>query len=287
MDLGFVSHALIAVAIGISVSMDVAGFNLSMAGNTAYSSEPIRRSLMHAFWHGLFISIGIGGIAFLSDFGEWIIAHFDLAWLFQWIAVLLPWFDPIKFPIWFLTIVGVLLWFKLYWNKIRGTEDDDHLPSWFGRVLRLFSVKTSQLMYVLVAMDMWFLTPLLKSIVQDYNVLGKIAFVAVVTITVYSCSLLAMRYGQKLIKTKHAKSLFYWMVTFVWAEPVITGYFTMRAAWWAFTGELKSDTDFVVITALVVTGLCFGKFKFILDGKWQEAESTIANLDKHQSAQRD
>jgi len=279
MELYMFSEIFIAIFIGISVSMDVSGYNLAMASDKKYSSRPKTQSYIHAFWHGLFISLGIGGVAFIGEFLDWIIVKYDLYWMFEWIIVLLPWFDSIFFAKWLLVIVGIALWVKLYWSKIRGPGEGEHIPNWFSWILKnIFRVRLAQFAYIAVAMDMWFLTPLLQSIVEDYNTYGKIGFVIVVTATVFTCSMLSMSYGRSLMRTKHVESLFYWTVTLIWVEPLITGYFVVRATWWVYTGEMKSEVLFIFITGVVVIAMCTGKFKAIMERHLRQAQESAGKI---------
>lgn len=279
MELHIFFEIFIAIFIGISVSMDVAGYNLAMASDKQYASQLVKQSSIHAFWHGLFISLGIGGIAFVGEFMDWIIIKYDLYWMFDWIIVLLPWFDPAVFAKWFLVIIGIALWVKLYWSKIRGTQEGEHIPNWFNWILKnVFRIRLAQLAYIAVAMDMWFLTPLLKSIVEDYNTYGRIGFVIIVTATVFACSMLSMSYGRSLMRTKHVESLFYWTVTLIWVEPLITGYFAVRATWWVYTGEMKNEVFFIIITGVVVIALCTGKFKAIMEKYLRKAQESAGKI---------
>lgn len=267
---------VIGIAVGIGVSMDVSGFNLSKAGDKKYSSRPVKHSLLHAFWHALFLSIGIGLVELFALAFEWLMIKYDMTHLLMWVTDLIPWLEPLKFPIWILAIIGVALWIKLYWDKIRGADDEEFVPNWLKWILNLFRVPVGQLSYVLVAVDMWFLTPLLKSVIEDYPLYGKIAFVATVFITVFTCSMVSIRYGQRLLASQNKKTLFYWLVTLVWAEPLITGYFAARATWWTFTGIMENNTSLVFASMFCVALLCFGKFTEIIEDKWIEAEETTS-----------
>lgn len=264
----------LAIAVGIGVSMDVSGYNLAMAGDKEYSSSPVKRSLMHAFWHALFLSIVIGLIATFAASFQWLF-EYDLAWMFSWIATVFTWLQPNQVIVWILAVVGVLLWVKLYWDKIRGESEDEHVPGWLKWFLNLFRVPVTQFMYVLVAVDMWFLAPLLKALVEAYSLGGKIAFVAFVFATVFTCSMISIKYGQNFLKSKNTKALFFWMVTLVLLEPLITGYFGGRTVFWIFTGVWENNVSLLFVSAFVVMLLALGKFNDIIEDKWQEAQDAI------------
>jgi len=269
---------LVAIAVGIGVSMDVSGYNLSMAGDKKYSSKPVGNSLMHAFWHALFLGIGIGLVEIFAKFSAMILVKFDLLWLFSWVSEIFPWMEPIQVPVWILAVVGVALWGKLYWDKIRAEGDEEIVPGWLMWVLNLLKVPAKQLAYVIVAVDMWFLTPLLKTVIEGYDPTGKLAFVVIVFAVVFACSYVSIKYGQRLLETKHKKTLFYWMVTLVWAEPLTTGYFAARATWWSITGILEHNGLFFVLAGACVVLLCTGKFRAIVEDKWEEANKAFSPL---------
>lgn len=266
---------VLAVAVGVGVSMDVSGYNLSMAGNKEYSATPVKHSLLHAFWHGLFLSLGIGLIAILATSFQWLLTKYNLAWVFEWVTSIFTWLRPNQVVIWILAIAGVVLWLKLYWDKLRGEEEDEHVPGWLKWFLNLFRVPVAQLSYVLVAVDMWFLTPLLKALVEKYSLVGKMGFVAIVFATVFLCSFVSIKYGQRFLGQKNTKGLFFWLVALVFLEPMITGYFGGRTVFWIFTGTWDNNVSLVFLSAFVVMLLSLGKFNDIIDDKWAEATEAI------------
>jgi len=281
MEMGILAFTLLfmlGTSVGVGVSMDVSGFNLSMAGNKEYNSEPTKHSLFHAFWHSLFLAIGIGLVSSLAQMIQWMMVKFDLMWIFEWVIDILPlldWLEPLQFPMWIFAIIGVALWVRLYWNKIRGAGEDEHVPGWLKWVLNLLRVPVSQTKYVLVAVDMWFLTPLLQAIISGYSVYGKIVFVIIVFGTVYYCSKKSMEYAQRMLKTENQKVLFFWLVALVLAEPLITGFFAARASWWTVTGEMENYIIFIAVSGACVALLCINKFSDIVEEKWNEAIEAI------------
>jgi hypothetical protein len=267
-----------AILVGASVSLDVSGFNLSKAGDSEYSSKPVLQSFYHAMWHGVFLAIGVGAVQAVSIVLKNILVEYDLAWMFTWLTDRLNWLELALVPTWILGVLAIGLWFLLYWNKIRG-EAGDEVPTWLKRTLLRLSVPLQQLFYVAVAVDMWFLTPLLQSVIKSYPVVGKVAFVLVVFATVFCASMLSIRYGQKFLAAGNRQMLFYWAVTFVVLEPIITGYFAARIGYWSITGEY-SDSVGLIFGVTVLTGLlCIGKFKGIVAEKWEESGDAIAETD--------
>jgi len=270
----FTLMLITAVSVGVSVSLDVSGFNLSMAGDKEYSSQPIIRSLQHATWHGLFLALGIGVVHVLGTTMMSIMVNYDLAWMFSWLTGFFSWLEIRLVPTWLLAVLAIGLWVMLYWSKIRG-DGDESIPAWLKWVLKSARVPVTQLMYVAVAVDMWFLTPLLKTVVELYTTAGKIGFIVIVFATVFTCSMLSIKYGQKFLASKNRQLLFFWSVSFVVLEPIITGYFAARIGWWSLFGEY-TDSVGLLFAAVICTGLlCLGKFQGIVERKWQESGDSV------------
>ncbi len=265
----------LAIAVGVGVSMDVSGYNISMAGNREYSEAPIRRSLFHAFWHGLFLSLGIGLITAVGAIFEHLLIKYNLGWIFEWISNILAWLHPSQVVVWILAIVGIGLWTKLYYDKLRGEGGDEHVPGWLKWFLTLFKVPITQMMFVLVAVDMWFLTPLIKALIEMYTIAGKAMFVAFVFATVFTCSMISIKYGQRFLKSGNVKALFFWLVALVFIEPLITGYFGGRTAYWALTGTWDNNVSLILFSAVIVMILSIGKFAGIVEDKWDEANEAV------------
>lgn len=268
---------LVATAVGMGVSMDVSGYNLSQAGKEEYTDHAHRHSFWHAFWHGLFLAAGIGLLSVFTYAFKWLMIEYDLSWMFAWVTNIFPWIQPLDLPIWVLAIVGIGFWVKLYWDKLRGDGGDEHVPKWLKWVLDLARVPTRHLSYVLVAVDMWFLTPLLKTVVEQYPTEGKVAFVAIVFGVVYLCSLTSIKYGKKILDRSSEKLLFYWMMTLVWAEPLTTGYFVMRAMWWTITGALENSPMFFLMSGACVVLLIWNRMEIIANDKFEEAKGALAD----------
>jgi hypothetical protein len=183
----YISLIVTAVVVGITVSLDVSV--LTLTSGYEYISKHGRKtwSFVHAFWHALFLSIGLG------------VFHLMVLWFGKFIQSIMPqltvllqkaidslkeiaaeWSDFLQrvlqaiqenlslIPEIFGATAAVVLCLYFYRKKLKvqAGEDDDVDFGFSG----IFS-KFGQLHYlaVLVAMDMWYVTPTLRNLVINPN----------------------------------------------------------------------------------------------------------------------
>lgn len=307
----YISLAITAIVVGITVSMDVSV--LTLTSGHEYISKYGRKtwSFVHAFWHALFLSIGLG------------VFHFVMLWLGKYIQFIMPqltvllqkaidslkeiaaaWSDFLQrilqsiqeylslIPEIIGATVAVTLCLYFYRKKLKvqaGEEDD--IDFGFSRIFSKFG----QLHYlaVIVAMDMWYVTPTLRNLVINPNAsissqsifFEAASFILILFCTVYLfvyfVSGMASNVASNMLNVdeRHCYAECVGRYLMVILEPLGVFYFVSYAVHRVFSASAGHDSVHLLTSAVVVALLLRGRNKKIIYRLASQCSNNQVNKD--------
>lgn len=154
-------------------------------------------------------------------------------------------------------------------------SDEDDLPKLFAWARRLPKEHVAAIM---VSLDMWYLTPLLRSLIEGQALGVKLVFTSIVLFGVAAVCFLAVTLGRRFLRTRVSAAGLSWLLTaLVFAEPFGAGYFAARTGTYVLVGPIEAPLVFLAISLFfVILMVRWAGFDKICENKYREAAEVVA-----------